>query len=318
VCGRAILYNRAMGTAENNLTRELIRLGARLRALRLERGLTLEALATRANFSKAHLSRLEAGDRQASISAMLTLARAFDLPLTALFEDAPNARGLGPEVFPGLISLNIGQPRALRRAGQTTLSSIVKSPSSDALRLNATGLEGDAQADQKQHGGPDRAVCVYPLEHYPFWVKRLERPLEPAAFGENFSVWGLTEQSACIGDVYRIGAESSGAVVQVSEPRGLCEKLGLRHRAPKLQGWVKETGFTGFYCRVLEPGEVAPGQAIHLLERSRNAVTVAEANRAMNDEHPDEGTLERVIASRALSSGWRGLLEARTAARAGA
>ncbi len=296
---------------DSSLTRELIRLGARLRALRLERGLTLEALATRADFSKAHLSRLEAGDRQASISAMLALARVFGVPLTALFEDAPK-----PEVFPGLISLNVGQPRALRRAGRTTLSSIVKSPISDALRLNATGLEGDAQADQKQHGGPDRAVCVYPLEHYPFWVKRLSRPLEPAAFGENFSVWGLTEQNACIGDVYRIGAESSGAVVQISEPRGLCEKLGLRHRAPKLQGWVKETGFTGFYCRVLEPGEVAPGETIHLLERSREAVTVAEANRAMHDEHPDEGTLERVIASHALSSGWRGLLEARSTTRA--
>ncbi len=304
--GFAILYNAPMPEApERGIAPELIRLGARLRHLRLERGLTLDGLAALSGVSKAHLSRLEAGDRQASIGVLLRLAGAFGVHLSALFEDAQ------PEVFPGLVSLNIGQPRVLRRGAQTTLSSIVKSPISDALRLNPSGLEGDAQADLEQHGGPDRAVCVYPLEHYPFWAKRLSRALEPASFGENFSAWGLTEARVCIGDVYRVGAASSGAIVQVSQPRGLCEKLSLRHRAPKLQSWIKETGFTGFYCRVLEPGQVAPGEEIRLLERAPNAVTIAEANRAMHDERPDAGTLERLIASSALSNAWRGGLEAR-------
>lgn len=311
-----------MDAPKNRLRLELTRLGARLRALRLERSLTLDELAARTDVSKAHLSRLEAGDRQATINVLLSLAGAFDLPIKALFEpgsletvrlETVRLEKPEPEVFPGLVSLNIGQPRTLRRGAQTTLSSIVKSPISDALRLNPSGLEGDTQADSEQHGGPDRAVCVYPLEHYPFWVKRLSKPLEPASFGENFSAWGLREGRVCIGDVYRVGDASSGAVVQVSEPRGLCEKLSLRHRAPKLQTWVKETGFTGFYCRVLEPGEVAPGEEIRLLERPRNAVTVAEANRAMHDEHPDADKFERLIASSALSRTWRNRLEARNA-----
>ena len=88
-----------------------------------------------------------------------------------------------------LISLNVGQPRPLAYRGKHVQSSFRKSPvqAAEALWLGEMGLEGDAQADLKNHGGPDKAVCVYPLEHYPYWSARLSRNLEPGAFGENFS-----------------------------------------------------------------------------------------------------------------------------------
>jgi MOSC domain-containing protein YiiM len=263
-----------MSDPQTALTLELIRLGQTLRSMRLGRGWTLDDLAERSELSKAYLSRLEAGDRQASIAALLGLSRAYGVPLGIWFNpiDAP----IQTSVTPGLISLNIGEPRAINKTRRKMLSGIGKTPINTPIKLSKHGLEGDAQADLERHGGPERAVCVYSLEHYPYWSKRLAKPLGAAAFGENFSVWGMTEDTVCIGDVYRVGS----AVVQVSAPRGSCEKLTVRHGTPQLEDWMRTTGYTGFYCRVLEPGEVGSGERLRLLERSEGAPSVAQANRA--------------------------------------
>jgi MOSC domain-containing protein YiiM/DNA-binding XRE family transcriptional regulator len=237
-------------TDDSSLTTHLARLGAALRARRTARGWTLEDLARRTGLSKAHLSRLEAGDRQASLSVLLTLARAHGVALAALLDPAPLPA-------PGLVSVNVSAAR----------SALAKRPVAGAVQVGARGLEGDAR--------PERAVCVYPMEHYPYWNAHLKRALSPAAFGEDFTVWGLTEHEVCIGDVYRVGA----ATVQVSAPRGACDKLGRHHRAPQLGAQLLATGFTGFYCRVLEGGAVQPGEPFALLERAWGAPTVAAAAR---------------------------------------
>jgi len=206
-----------------------------------------------------------------------------------------------------LVSLNVGEPRPLAYRGRSVPSGIFKSPVEGPLRLCQTGLEGDAQADLKNHGGPEKAVCVYPLEHYPYWAARLGREPEAGFFGENFATEGMTESEVCIGDVYRVG----GATVQVSQPRQPCYKLAARHRVRELALWVQEEGFTGFYLRCLEEGEVRAGDEILPLNRSPVGFSVAEANRVMHRDRHDVAGIERLLSVPGLSASWRRTLEKR-------
>lgn len=216
-----------------------------------------------------------------------------------------------PSVKGRVASLQVGKPKPLAYRGKHVESGFVKESVSEPVWLSGTNLAGDEQADKRVHGGVEKAVCVYPLEHYPYWEKRLERGLPEAAFGENFSTGGLTESNVCIGDVFRVGDRSRGSVVQVSQPRQPCFKLGARHGIPELVLWVQETGLTGFYFRVLEEGEVQVGDEIMLVERPHPEASVAEANRVMHHDKHDREGLERLAAVKELAESWRGKFEKR-------
>jgi MOSC domain-containing protein YiiM len=203
-------------------------------------------------------------------------------------------------------SLNIGKVQTLLHAGKEVESAFVKLPVASAV-LTKTGFSGDQQGDHKHHGGVDKAVCVYALEHYPYWQDRLERTLPAAAFGENLTTAGLLESEVCIGDTFQLGE----ATVQISQPRQPCFKLGARHSFPKLTVWVQESGLTGFYFRCLEPGLVHEGDAVILLEKHPARFTIAEANRLMHVDKDDAKTLERILQLDELSSSWRKTFEAR-------
>ncbi len=208
-----------------------------------------------------------------------------------------------------LASLQVGRPRLLPYRDQDVLTAIFKVAVSGPLRLGPLGLEGDQQADLRNHGGPDKAVCVYGLERYDYWSQRLGRTFAAADFGENFTTRGLLEDEVCIGDIYRVGT----ALVQVSQPRGPCYKLAARHGLRELPAWLEETGFTGFYLRCLQEGLVQSGEAITLVERPGHGVTVAEANRVMFRDRHDRAGLERVLAVPELSEAWRHSLSKRLA-----
>ncbi|MBS3966045.1 MAG: MOSC domain-containing protein [Truepera sp.] len=203
----------------------------------------------------------------------------------------------------------MGLPKPLRYGGQTVLSAFIKKPVRGPVFLSENGLSGDEQADLKAHGGPDKAVCVYPGEHLPYWQVRLGRNLPPAPFGENFTTFGLLEQTVHIGDIFRVGS----ARVQVSQPRQPCFKLSASYQEPKLALWVQETGYTGFYLRCLEPGWVSPGDLITLLERDPQSVSVAEANRVMHHDKNDLAVIEQLLRGLSLSKSWRATLEKRLA-----
>ena len=210
-----------------------------------------------------------------------------------------------------LQSLQVGLPRPLRYGGKTVLSAFIKEPVRGPVFLSENGLVGDEQADFKVHGGPDKAVCVYPSEHLSYWQVRLGRSLPPAPFGENFTTLGLLEQNVHIGDVFKVGS----ARVQVSHPRQPCFKLAASHQEPKLALWVQETGRTGFYLRCLKPGWVSPGDPITLLERDPRSVSVAEANRTMHQGKADVAATRRLLAIPSLSKSWCATLEKRLAGR---
>ena len=138
---------------------------------------------------------------------------------------------------------------------------------------------------------------MYPREHYPHWDARVA-----PAFGENITSAGVLESGTRIGDVWRIGT----ALVQVSQPRSPCYKVAARLGIPDLVIRARRARFTGLHLRVLEPGELAAGDAIELVERASHAITVADAVAARFDPAPDPALVAAVLALPALAEEWRG------------
>jgi MOSC domain-containing protein YiiM len=173
-------------------------------------------------------------------------------------------------------------------------TAIAKRPVDGRARAGCEGLDGDEQVTPG-HGGPDRALCVYPREHYAFWGAQIE-----PAFGENLSSLGVLETEALIGDVWRVGT----ALVQVSQPRSPCFKVAARLGIPDLVMRARRTGFTGMHLRVLEPGSVGAGDAIELVERAAHGVSVADAVRARFGAL-DAELVARLLAVPELAEEWR-------------
>ncbi|MBP1977398.1 MOSC domain-containing protein [Cohnella thailandensis] len=208
-------------------------------------------------------------------------------------------------------SVNAGLPMETEYGGRTVLTGIRKRPASGPLRLTKLGFEGDGQADLAHHGGADKAVCVYPYEHYPYWQAKLGMPMAFGAFGENATMSGWTEEQVRIGDILRLG----GAVVQVSQPRQPCFKLSVRYGIAELPLWVQQSGFTGYYFRVIEEGVVAAGDPALLLEPHPLGITVGEANRIMHEDKKDEAGIRRLLSVEALSDSWRATMGKRLAGK---
>ncbi|PKQ00173.1 MAG: MOSC domain-containing protein [Alphaproteobacteria bacterium HGW-Alphaproteobacteria-13] len=170
--------------------------------------------------------------------------------------------------------------RARRFGARGEASAIAKTPVAGMRRVGFLGIDGDEQADLSVHGGPDKAVHHYPRDHYPFWNEELgDHALlgAPGAFGENISTRGLTEDAACLGDRYRLGT----ALVEISQGRQPCWKLGHRFGDARVPATVVRTGRSGWYYRVIEEGTVAAGDGLRLVERPLPAWTVARLFRLL-------------------------------------
>jgi len=221
----------------------------------------------------------------------------------------------GMAVDPGLSgvirSLQVGSPSLLPWRGGTVPSAIVKDEVSGPVALGREQLDGDEQADLSVHGGPDKAVCCYAVEHAAHWTPILGQEPPPGAFGENLTLEGLTEDRVHIGDEFTVGT----AVVQVSQPRGPCFKLAARWNVRELPGLMARGMNSGFYLRVLEPGEVAAGDVLTQVAR-RSEISVAEVMRVTYVARRDDAARRAVLAVPELAEQWRaGLLklEARSA-----
>lgn len=177
-----------------------------------------------------------------------------------------------------------------------------KRPVTGRVWLGYQGLRGDQQADRKHHGGADKALCVYAVEHYPQWRESLALPEMPSgAFGENFTMQGLLESGVCIGDIFQIGT----ARVQVSQPRQPCWKLARRWRIKDLTAQVEQSGRTGFYFRVLKHGWVSAGESFELVERSFPRLTIAHANEVMHLRKEDFAAATELAMCSLLSASWK-------------
>lgn len=179
-----------------------------------------------------------------------------------------------------LLSVNVGQPQSVEHRGRTVRTGIFKEPALGRVWVGRLNIEGDRQADLRVHGGPDKAVYGYDLSGYEHWRRELSRPLPFGQFGENLTVEGLPETEVSIGDVYRVGT----ALLQVSQPRSPCGKLVMKMGLPGFAKDFLASGRTGFYLRVLEEGEVGAGDAIALVSRDPDGITVERMTRLTHGE----------------------------------
>ncbi len=201
-----------------------------------------------------------------------------------------------------VVSLNVGLPRKVTWAGTEVTTSIFKDPVAGPVRLRPHNLDGDRQSDLSVHGGPAKAVYVYPAEHYAFWRDELPGvPLSWGHFGENLTVEGLSEETVSVGDRFRVGT----AEVRVTTPRLPCFKLGLRFgRADVVRRFLLSERL-GFYLAVEREGEVEIGSEVVLLEGRQGSMTVAQVTRLYTTEKGNAELLRRAAALEALPASWR-------------
>ena len=189
--------------------------------------------------------------------------------LRAALEQRGRARGSGIcelSAMIDILAVNVGVPRLLaQQRGQRIYSAIAKQPvdAGATLWLSMGNLAGDAQADLVVHGGADKALYTYPSEHLAPWASELGEELGAAPFGENLSTSGALETDVGVGDVWRW----DDALIQVCQPRWPCFKLALHRRRPDIQKRMRGNGRTGWYHRVLEPGEVVVGSPVELVSK---------------------------------------------------
>jgi len=203
-----------------------------------------------------------------------------------------------------LVSVQVGQPAVFppEHPGEKEFqSAIIKTPIETPIYVSLIGLEGDAQVDHQNHGGPDRAVNAYPVEHYAFWRQDPAlKEMTGGAFGENLTTEGLLEDTVCIGDLYRIGE----VILEVSQPRGPCFKLNRRWHSDDLMERAVQSGRVGWYFRVRQPGKLRAGDPIELVDRRYSRWTIARVW-GLTMTPSDKDALFELVSLPVLSESWR-------------
>lgn len=197
-----------------------------------------------------------------------------------------------------ILSVNLADVRAVLRQGGRVPTGIWKLPASGPVTATRNGLGGDTQADPSVHGGPDKAVYAYAREDTDWWEGELGRALEHGAFGENLTLRGVDVSGARVGELWRVGT----TLLEVSEPRLPCWKLGARMGDPKFVKRFAKALRPGAYLRVLEDGELAAGDAVELVDRPDHDVTMRLVAEAVLADH---GLAPRLLVAPRLSAQYR-------------
>ena len=201
-----------------------------------------------------------------------------------------------------IISVNVGLPRLVLRDYEPVSTGIFKEPVADRVMMRTLNLDGDRQADLSVHGGPQKAVYVYPSEHYDFWKQELpDMDLPWGVFGENLTTTGLFETEINIGDKFRIGTGE----VMVTQPRMPCFKLGIRFERTDMLKRFLMSERSGFYLSVLKEGEIGAGDEFQLLEKNTSGVRVVDVTRLYSSDKENVDLMRRAIATEALPDNWR-------------
>ncbi len=200
-----------------------------------------------------------------------------------------------------LISVCVGLPREVDWKGKSVSTGIFKQPVDGRVMMRTLNLDGDRQTDLTVHGGVEKAVYAYPMEHYSYWRQELpEETLSWGMFGENLTVEGLLESEVNIGDRFRIGP----AEVLVTQPRFPCYKLNLKFGREDIVKRFLKSRLSGIYFSVVKEGEIGAGDAIILEHRDEHNVTVADIVKIYGHEASDE-LVQRAIQVPALAAALR-------------
>jgi MOSC domain-containing protein YiiM len=184
---------------------------------------------------------------------------------------------------------------------RTVMTGIFKIPVQGTVKVRALNLDGDGQADLTVHGGPDKAVYLYPSEHYPFWKNALRRELDWGSLGENLSVEGLTEDTVSIGDQFGIGT----TILEVTQPRLPCFKFAGKFQSQEVVKLMLDSRLTGFYVRVLKEGSLQAGESISILHRDSTHLTIRELTDLHLNKEPKRSQIERALSVQTLARSWR-------------
>jgi MOSC domain-containing protein YiiM len=207
-----------------------------------------------------------------------------------------------------LLSVNVSLPREVEHGSETVSTGIFKEPVADRVMLRMSNLDGDEQADLENHGGIYRAAYAYSIENYGYWRRELGRAdFAFGQFGENLTVEGMMEDGVHIGDVFRVGQ----ALVEVTQPRPPCFKLGIKMGMARFPKMFLASGRVGFYLRALEEGEIGAGDAFELVKSDPEQVSVREMSHLLFFDRENLKGAKRALRVTALSSGWRDSFEER-------
>ena len=198
-----------------------------------------------------------------------------------------------------LVSVNVGVPRSVEWAGRRIRTAIWKDPVDGPVDVRGVNLAGDDQADRRVHGGTHKAVYAYGAQDYAWWSAKLGIELGPGTFGDNLTTEGFDLRAAGVGERWRVGT----CLLEVSEPRMPCFKLGARMGTADFVDLFGVVGRFGTYLRIIEEGTVTAGDPVHLVSRpDTGPLTVAELAESRHTDDAD--LLERVAAHPAVSDGW--------------
>src|SRR5215207_7440119 len=204
--------------------------------------------------------------------------------------------------MPKILSVNVSLPKEVEFEGQKVTTGIFKEPVKGRIMLRTLNLNGDKQADLTVHGGVDKAVYAYSIEHYEYWRRvfpTIEMPY--GMFGENFTVEGLMESEVSVGDVFQIGSSK----VIATQPRMPCYKLGVKFGRMDVLKKFLASGRSGIYFKVLEEGEVGAGDTIEQIIKDPNQVTISDIVRLYASDREDIKTMQRAAKVKVLPEGWK-------------
>jgi MOSC domain-containing protein YiiM len=203
-----------------------------------------------------------------------------------------------------LKNFSIGLPQKMKYGDDKVIDTGICKQTTKEAFLTKEGFRGDGVADLMYHGGPDRAVCVYPYEHYSLWETEFNQPFPSSTFGENLTVTNMLEKDVYIGDIFRIGE----AVIQITQGRIPCSMITKRTNNPSLLKRMVHTGFTGYLCRVLEEGSVRKDSKITLLESHPKQVTILYANEIYFHDQKNVAGMKKVLGVQEMANEWQELL----------
>jgi MOSC domain-containing protein YiiM len=205
-----------------------------------------------------------------------------------------------------VLSVNVAEIREIPRAGRMVKTGIWKLPVTGRVEVRGVNVDGDEQADRSVHGGPDKALYSYAREDIDWWERELGRELPDGVFGENLTLRGVDVTGALIGERWRIGS----VLLEVSEPRFPCWKLGARFGDPKMLKHFAAARRPGAYLRIVEEGDLATGDAVDVVERPGHGLTIGSFAHAYLE---DRSALSRLLEVPAVSEDWRAWARERVA-----
>lgn len=196
-----------------------------------------------------------------------------------------------------VISTNLGEPTKINWNGKQTLTGIYKYPVDQPIYLDTEDVQGDTVVDRKYHGGIYKACYLFSADHYDYWkAKYPQLEWDWGMFGENLTIQGLDESQLRIGSTYRLGT----ALVQISQPREPCYKLGIRFGDQEILKQFIDHGRPGTYIRVLEPGTVSKGDSMELVTASESPLTIAQFYELLFAKEKDQHVLQQAVHNEAL------------------